>query len=354
MSNFKKEFTVKQHTPMIHFQSDQHGATLRATELKPKLDKFLLERVEGIPFKENANGHKSLDYKVTIRYKGVNQFDYPKALVPRGESGYVAPYFSNDGISIEGQENIKLTFFSFNSSILQAIADNIELFFAFENFGTRQSKGFGSYHLETMTAKEFEQLLEKHENPTYKLKHGGSSPKDALKKVDNFYKKLKAGLNPRANNQVPYKSLLFNYMCTEDKGWEKKWLKENFPQIIYGDHEPYNCKPPSEFFYIRAVLGLAEHNEYSPPNQAKLQIKIKAGDNNSIERFKSPITFKIFENSIYLLFSKSYEEILNKEFIFRLGNTEHALFTPSVFSLENFLNYVADNENLLIRLGGKA
>lgn len=32
---------LKQHTPIIHFQWEQKGATLRATELKPKLDLFL-------------------------------------------------------------------------------------------------------------------------------------------------------------------------------------------------------------------------------------------------------------------------------------------------------------------------
>ena len=41
MSAFKVEFTLKQHTPIIHFQSEQAGATLRATELKPKFDRFL-------------------------------------------------------------------------------------------------------------------------------------------------------------------------------------------------------------------------------------------------------------------------------------------------------------------------
>ena len=57
MSRFKVEFTLKQHTPIIHFQSNQTGATLRATELKPKFDRFLLDMVEDLPYKENANGH---------------------------------------------------------------------------------------------------------------------------------------------------------------------------------------------------------------------------------------------------------------------------------------------------------
>ncbi len=42
---YKLEFTLKQHTPLIHFQHDQAGATLRATEVKPKLDQFIIEKL---------------------------------------------------------------------------------------------------------------------------------------------------------------------------------------------------------------------------------------------------------------------------------------------------------------------
>ena len=73
MSNnkFKVEFTLKQHTPIIHFQSDQVGATLRATELKPKFDRFLINYV----FKNDKKQYQeylidkdknALNYKVKI------------------------------------------------------------------------------------------------------------------------------------------------------------------------------------------------------------------------------------------------------------------------------------------------
>ena len=39
------EIKLKQHTPLIHFQHDQEGATLRASEVKPKLDRFVLTRL---------------------------------------------------------------------------------------------------------------------------------------------------------------------------------------------------------------------------------------------------------------------------------------------------------------------
>ncbi len=60
-------FTLKQHTPIIHFQPEQSGATLRATELKPKLDRFLIEKVDNLPIKTTKDGKRRyLDYKVKI------------------------------------------------------------------------------------------------------------------------------------------------------------------------------------------------------------------------------------------------------------------------------------------------
>ena len=75
MSNFKLEFKLKQHTPLIHFQHDQHGATLRATELKPKLDRFIMKKIGGkdkIPDEWLIDKDKNaLDYKVSIHAEDV-------------------------------------------------------------------------------------------------------------------------------------------------------------------------------------------------------------------------------------------------------------------------------------------
>ena len=88
MSNnkFKVEFTLKQHTPIIHFQSDQVGATLRATELKPKFDRFLINYV----FKNDKKQYQeylidkdknALNYKVKISNHSTNAISTPKAYV---------------------------------------------------------------------------------------------------------------------------------------------------------------------------------------------------------------------------------------------------------------------------------
>jgi len=342
MSKFKKTFTLKQHTPMIHFQSDQSGATLRATELKPKFDRFLLEQVEDIPFKKNANGHKSLDYKVKIINKQ-NSISTPKAYVnnkkERDKTAYQAPYFADAHKSILARDNIEIEFFSFNSQIRDAISKYIDSFLIYENFGTRQNKGFGSFLRADIKDNEIKKILSDHQNPVFLLDKY-SDYKDAFKKIDTFYKKLKMGINK------PYqKSLLFKYICsTYNIGWEKKFIKNNFPEVIHGDHQPIVCQNDQEFRYIRAVLGLAEHNEFRPSGRKK-QVRIKS--KNNIERFKSPITFKVFNKKIYLLFDNSYEKILNKEFDFSLNGTTKSIKTPNKFDLYKFLKFVETNENLI-------
>src|ERR1035437_9359344 len=66
---YKLEFTLKQHTPIIHFQHDQDGATLRASEVKPKLDKYIIKKYGGEVHSDWYNGkveNHSLDYKLRI------------------------------------------------------------------------------------------------------------------------------------------------------------------------------------------------------------------------------------------------------------------------------------------------
>ena len=166
MSKFKVVFTLKQHTPLIHFQSDQSGATLRATELKPKFDRFLLEQVEEIPFIQNANGSKSLDYKVKINicnfkkegitYKVNNNKDkivdegFPTFFATMGDEWKENPKYFVYGDTIE------VEIFSFHRDLLSIIQEYFPQFIFETNFGTRQSKGFGSFSVVKIDNKKYE------------------------------------------------------------------------------------------------------------------------------------------------------------------------------------------------------
>ena len=359
MPKHRLSFTLKQHTPIIHFQADQPGATLRATELKPKLDRFLLEHEPNLKYRKHPNGDRSLDYKVRIYFDGNarNSIDYPKTYVKKGEEGYLSPYFA-DGVSIEHETAVKVSFRSFDKDLLRAIKKHFATFLAFENFGTRQSKGFGCYYLHDKDLSAFEMELHKHPNPIYKLKKRAGNKK-ALEEINEFYKYLKSGIN-YPHRKLYKKSLLFQYMCNEKIGWEKRRLKQVFPQIVHGNHEAINCSNPKEYRYIRSMLGLAELNEYRPKgSNKKIKIesteKVKEGGKTrpKYQRFKSPVTFKVFDNHIYLIHNHSYREILGKSFDFKLDRKTEKIKTPTDFNLTEFLDFVASH-GLITQLKGDA
>ena len=329
-TKFQVEFTLKQHTPIIHFQSDQKGATLRATELKSKLDRFITKQLKTINYalydeykgviqdetlfppvseKKGCNA-----YKITIYSKGISQITTPKAYVntkkETDKTIYQAPYFADTSKSIMVNSEVLVTIKSFHVKLLELLDKCKDYIFIYENFGTRQSKGFGSYLRNKISDEKIKIILSQHQNKVFKLGSYGDY-RNAFLMIDSFYKELKMGINK------PYKkSLIFKYICNKHHlGWEKKFIKNNFPEVIHGEHSPAVCQEPDdkEFRYIRAMLGLAEHNEFRPGGNKK-QIKIKS--TSGIERFKSPITFKVFNNTVYLMFDNSYKRLYDKEFNF--------------------------------------
>lgn len=175
---------LKQHTPMLHFQHEQCGATLRATEVKPKLDKFIKEKVgadEKLKFCFIGDS-KALDYKMRIEIdtsKKRDEYlvgsnlsttdlrrtsDMPTIIA---KSPYFAQEEANKTIVVKDKEkncryfieeewkkiskkglswtDISVTFFSLNQIVLDYLDQYIEEFFLCSNFGTRNDKGFGCF-----------------------------------------------------------------------------------------------------------------------------------------------------------------------------------------------------------------
>lgn len=359
MSKFKVEFTLKQHTPIIHFQSEQTGATLRATELKPKFDRFIKYKLKYIN-KNLYDKYKHIiedeaifpqdkgsnSYKISIEHSSNNKIETPKAYVntkkETDKTAYQSPYFADASKSIFTTGEIKISIKSFNKELLELLDASKDYIFIYENFGTRQSKGFGSFLRSDISQNEIKSILQQYDYPIFEL----ASYKDykhAFMSIDTFYKKLKMGINK------PYfKSLLFQYVCqTYNYGWEKKFIKNKFPEVIHGEHKPLVCKEPDdqEFRYIRAVLGLAEHNEFRPTG-GKKQVKIK---NKTIERFQSPITFKVFNQHIYILYNESYKELLGKQFDFSLKGKNEQLSVLENFDMYKFFKFV-EKQNIIKEL----
>jgi len=367
-------FTVKlkQHSPLIHFQHDQYGATLRATELKPKLDKFLFEN----EFKDNwkiyipllvgfekgkyekmnetqrqeygKKMHRALNYKVTIRNKG--NISLEKYTIITEEKVWIC--YHND---------LEVTFFSYEKDVLTALKKWLTDFFILHNFGLNQSKGFGGFTLVETGREDFERTIRQKYNVFFKKKFTNDwncrNYIPIIKLIKTEYHRLKTGTNKA-------ESRLFKFMKLKGINWERNLIKKKLKENEYDVFQTLKGKKFDDsitnYKYIRALLGLAEHNEFLAGNiSGKVVVKIKDkfdGDKENedkiIGRFQSPIQFKLFNNILYILPNDLPVDIFDHQFSFFLVDEEDKtketlLFTkptPSIseFSLVDFLEKELD------------
>jgi hypothetical protein len=261
----KLEFTLKQHTPLIHFQHDQAGATLRATEVKPKLDKFIIEKLGGwekIPLdwrieKQNTQ-HEALDYRVKIIIPPSAKLLWYSEDDPR----FSFPcFFANMGDENIGKYRlcccdspIKLEIISLNTSLGEEIVNHICSFFSINTFGTRQSKGFGFFYPLKASPAFKNNTCYKEPNATYSFNIELINDDDlwnvkkyAFEYIDLFYRLLRSGLNRKRgpqfiskllngiNEQISdrdtlfyCKPVIFQYLKSNTVQWDKKTIKEFF------------------------------------------------------------------------------------------------------------------------------
>ncbi len=404
---------LKQHTPIIHFQHYQDGATLRASELKPKLDKFLIAKFEkeNIAYKKWLIGkgeHLALNYKVRIIYKGTPWISYieePKRNerkefkqkqnedgTPSTETYQYPLFFGNMGIDYNEDKKIKkfvfandeieLNFHSFNSNLTKAINDNFHEFIALENFGSRQDKGFGSFYIDEKDAnyKPLNEGLFDYKFEVIALNNNDLSQKfkSVFTQIELFYKALRSGINVKAHDRVTttfyFKSLLFLYFMKKDIQWEKKSIKEEFflndGKRRDGSFSYYGLSTQKTNFEVSDVLhyfskdkklvkdlfGLSAEESWLYYNKNKIT-KTEARDDKKtkkgkkeeqIERFKSPILFKIIENTTkgkYNVYIKLTENIPIRGKWFIIENKygkNFPLQIPDNFSLHNFFEFITN------------
>jgi len=352
-NDYTLEFTLRQHTPMIHFQHDQPGATLRATELKPKLDRFMLQEIYKNDFdsyKKYLIGYnkekkkRDFDKKFALDYK-INIFS--KLSSKKIPSKYL--YFANNSIKDKSKQRkmlefkgntIKIVIRSFHTELLRDIEKHLPLFFLTHNFGTRQSKGYGSFFPENSDPTKTIRMLGQ---PTYKITYNNGSWEE---RVDYVHKLIKSGINFREYK----KSILFEYMCEPPRKirWEKRRIKQEYRKTVVRPFhkQPVDCKqklPDDRFRFVRALLGLATQQEYNRgPKSGGELITVS---NENIKRFKSPILYKKIGKTIYILPNRSYNTILNKSFTFSIDknskkNKPFELMTPEEFDIFDFFDYV--------------
>ena len=402
----KIEITLRQHTPLLHFQPMQEGATLRASEVKPKLDKFLLKRMgNNIKTEWLIRDTKSLNYKlkVSIGSQLPKQFlvasyikqDDIRNLTRRGVSVLSnTPFFAQEQqnksvcrninkweeIEKKGilfKENIVVEILTKYVDLSEFIAKHIQLFFLCNNFGTRQTKGFGSFTVTQIligSLNECNKVIPLQDNETILTEYVtvcknscniGQDLQSIFEFINSNYKLLKAGTNR------PYrKSLLRNYVDKEyGILWEKRYIKRNFYGFVDKNDRDYilkstrqqkvNYKDDEDYCYVRAMLGLAEQFEFLLDGTTdKMVLKFKP-DNKNIERFASPLTFKVIDDCVYILINEIPKAILDESFDCLVsfkedkGYTDESLGklkTLSDFSIVEFMKYACENENFKFRM----
>jgi hypothetical protein len=114
---------------MIHFQHDQAGATLRATELKPKLDQFIIEHALNalVPPVAFSHAHDAREKFKAIATKGIGELKKPEWrswLVGKGNAEHVALDYR---IVIDNATNSKYIIASRLSMIQEELLGNKQI-----------------------------------------------------------------------------------------------------------------------------------------------------------------------------------------------------------------------------------
>ncbi|MDP2303483.1 MAG: hypothetical protein Q8N03_13785 [Ignavibacteria bacterium] len=374
MSDYKLTFKLKQHTPIIHFQHDQYGATLRASELKPKLDKFLIENEFGGILKfndykqyligdtkgiekeiERIDSDLSIPNKESAKTEFLSKqklaFDYKVKILSNSQKidgvDKNKTYFGGMGHKGEKEyawtdKPIELLIIVLNKDLRDEIKKIFPYFLAETNFGTRQNKGNGSFYIDESDHINYKAIENVLPSGTFYISIKEKTDDRIFIITDYYYRRLKAGINLNFDSRCSgeyHKSFLYKYFNDKTKkGWEKRFIKEEF----FGIYKDGIAK-----YFIRAVLGLPGNFTYkktlepcNKKNDKKIAVTYEIKDDYEIEvhhpeieRYKSPITFKPIKYT-------------DKTIIFVLPQTDAVISTSEKFALYKkftvktiFLNY---------------
>lgn len=364
MYDWQKEYKLVQHTPLIHFQHSEPHACLRATEVKPKLDRFLIEQLE----KDDRFGdgrwkkwfvgdgsQQSFDYmmRITPNSEQVERTQSIERAIARAEhrppnaslheihKNYFGNMASGNNIqdtiretfkeSLLYKDGLTLTIRCFIPELLTFIDEHIRGFFMMHNFGTRQRKGFGSFTVDIRTEpnapKGFD-LVGKYCPNAYYCKLDGNVNADALLDavwvISAF---LRSGFNRGEGNYV--RGFVFRYFQREknplanDKAFVKQKVLHNvYNEATRGEHlHPYGNNV--RYRYVRGLLGTNENSRFCrAPNAHTPVYDIYTHSAEGIERFPSPLLFKPIGKFVFILPQKMPDEIFGSEFYILEKNQE--------------------------------
>lgn len=384
MYDWQKEYKLVQHTPLIHFQHSEPHACLRATEVKPKLDRFLIEQLE----KDDRFGdgrwkkwfvgdgsQQSFDYMMRITpnseqverthsiERAISRAEHrpPNASLHEIHKNYFGNMASGNNIqdtiretfkeSLFYKDGLTLTIRCFIPELLTLIDEHIRGFFMMHNFGTRQRKGFGSFTVDISTEpnapKGFD-LVGKYCPNAYYCKLNDNVSADALLDavwvISAF---LRSGFNRGEGNYV--RGFVFRYFQREknplanDKAFVKQQVLHNvYNEATRGEHlHPYGNNV--RYRYVRGLLGTNENSRFcraprGETREDRTVHNIYIHSAEGVERFPSPLLFKPIGKFVFILPQKMPDEIFGSEF-YILGKNQEEEYDSKATS-DQKLNYL--------------
>lgn len=324
MEMIKLKFSLKQITPMIHFQDDD-GATIRATELKPKLDRFILswlayeKEVKKHPEQKLGSetemlknvvdnlinkewlidkDHIALNYKMRIeainKDENMDLLDHSnKKKRFLGNADYILKNDNNENIYTSTfYEEILVKIVCFNELLANKVIQLLPILVDITAFGLQQSKGYGNFRVSKIDDQEYKNSIEENllkvanhfkDNNVlvYKLEldkeKNGKIDADyavALNAIAEYNRILKSGIH---SNYEYVPSVIMKKYFKQD-GYnivnEKKAMKQglhlakyNIDNLMYHDNEKtinnYNLNNRSKVYYTRGLLGFAQLYQFS-------------------------------------------------------------------------------------------
>ncbi len=396
-STFKCSYYLEQQTPLLHFQHSESRAALRASEVKPMLDRFMQKFID----KYNISVPKDWYLKVPCENSKIKPFDYKMSVRTDCDSekiedfklretinklyfakGSVKPLFSKVK-DAEGKERrgVYLEILCFNQSIAKCpeslgknasgLAERFTLsdligfvlpaFFSFTCFGTRATKGFGSFNV---VAKNGAKVA----NPDnsyltlfvpifYIIDYGqtGRNYAGVLEDIWVLSGLMKSGFNfvDKKGDKSYYKGKALSYLLNEGIGADKAFVKQKV--LIDGkdrNKSSEDYKTYTDHRFVRAMLGLPQIYVYRASKNTTREGTVKIASKD-IERFASPIRFVLNGNKLFIVPDEIPEEMFKAGFLLakEIPDDRSAIkpniFTPKKeeFNLISFLDSFAKSFN---------
>lgn len=248
-----------QDTPMWHFQGAFNDCCLRATEVKPKLDRFLLAKLDegelsvngcaltsrdDVPSTWWANEDKTaFNYKMRIsaQSRSIIESQVPDLDRRTGQQktdrngkpvfrNLYPIYFARVGADETGDmelvkmSGIRVELIVSDDRLAECIEPIIPAFFASHSFGARQDKGFGCFRVSgagstgKLSGASYYFIVPACNNSEDKYQ-------SLFQHINYFHKVIRSGVNERG---CYVKSMMYHYAKYKKDVWDKPVIRATF------------------------------------------------------------------------------------------------------------------------------